>query len=141
MWNEADSTFGNPYNKPISLGQVRQWNDQSGLMFGVSRSSLDQEGSMIRHVDYFEKPGRGNTVRCQELVAGLVPERYAHVVVASASGENALVMARTLQGTGSNKSWQSICKSGTEGKGLSWSSGLSKTGTPSAATRPVLRTW
>jgi uncharacterized protein len=57
---------------------------------------------MIRQVEYFEKPGKGNTVRCLELVAGIVAEGYAHVVVASTSGETALLMARTLQGTGSN---------------------------------------
>jgi hypothetical protein len=56
---------------------------------------------MIRQVEYFEKPGSGNTARCLELVAELVAEGHTHVVVASTSGETALLAAQKLQGTGS----------------------------------------
>ena len=57
---------------------------------------------MIRQVEYFEKPGKGNTARCVELVAGLVAEGYGHVVVATTGGETALLTAQKLQGTGTN---------------------------------------
>lgn len=55
---------------------------------------------MIRQVEYFEKPGKGNTDRCLELVADLVAEGYQHVVVATTSGETAVLLAEKLQGTG-----------------------------------------
>jgi uncharacterized protein len=57
---------------------------------------------MIRKVEYFEKPGKGNTGRCLELVTELVAEGYAHVVVATTAGETALLVAHKLQGTGSH---------------------------------------
>ncbi len=57
---------------------------------------------MMRQVEYFEKTGKGNTERCLEMVAGLVAEGYAHVVVATTSGETALLTAKKLQGTDSS---------------------------------------
>jgi uncharacterized protein len=57
---------------------------------------------MIRQVEYFEKPGKGNTARCVDMVVGLVAEGYTHVVVATTAGETALLAARKLQGTGSH---------------------------------------
>lgn len=54
---------------------------------------------MIRQVEYFEKPGKENTHRCVEIVAGLVGEGFTNVVVASTSGRTALEFARRLQGT------------------------------------------
>lgn len=53
---------------------------------------------MIRPTEYFEKPGKGNTARCLEIVAGLVEEGYHHVVVATTGGDTALALARRLQG-------------------------------------------
>jgi uncharacterized protein len=57
---------------------------------------------MIRQVEYFDRPGKGNTAQCLELVKGLAAEGYAHVVVATTGGETALLAARKLQGTGLN---------------------------------------
>jgi uncharacterized protein len=57
---------------------------------------------MIRQVEYFEKPGKGNTARCVDMAAGLVAEGYTHVVIATTGGETALLTAKKLQGTGSN---------------------------------------
>ena len=53
--------------------------------------------NMIRQVEYFEKPGKGNTSRCLEIVAGLVNEGFSHVVVATTSGETALSCAEKLK--------------------------------------------
>jgi uncharacterized protein len=55
---------------------------------------------MIRQVEYFEKPGKGNTARCIDIVAGLAGEGYTHVVVATTGGETALAVARKLEGKG-----------------------------------------
>jgi uncharacterized protein len=53
---------------------------------------------MIGQVQYFEKPGKENTRRCVEIVAGLVDGGPSHVVVATTSGQTALAFARELQG-------------------------------------------
>lgn len=57
---------------------------------------------MIRQVEYFEKPGGVNTTRCLDLVAGLVADGFGHVVVATTTGDTALLAAQKLQGTGAN---------------------------------------
>jgi len=54
---------------------------------------------VIRQVEYFEKPGKHNSAACIEIVKGLVAEGFAHVVVATTSGETAIVVAQALQGT------------------------------------------
>lgn len=53
---------------------------------------------MIRHVDYFEKPGAENSRRCLEIVEGLVAEGYSHVVVATTHGDTGILFAKGLQG-------------------------------------------
>jgi len=53
---------------------------------------------MIRHVEYFEKPGKENTGRCVEIVSNLVEEGLSHVVVATTGGETAVLIARKLLG-------------------------------------------
>ncbi|MEW6533368.1 MAG: pyruvate kinase alpha/beta domain-containing protein [Thermodesulfobacteriota bacterium] len=53
---------------------------------------------MIRQVEYFEKPGKQNTIRCLEIVTELVKEGLSHVVVATTGGETGLIFARGLQG-------------------------------------------
>lgn len=57
---------------------------------------------MIREVEYFEKPGKGNTDRCLEIVTGLVAEGFSHVVIASTGGETALRLAKQLRGRSVN---------------------------------------
>jgi uncharacterized protein len=54
---------------------------------------------MIREVEYFEKPGKGNTNRCLDIVSRMVAEGCSHVVIATTSGETALQLAKKLQGT------------------------------------------
>lgn len=53
---------------------------------------------MIRQVEFFERPGAGNTSRCIEIVTGLVDEGFSQVVVATTKGETGLLFARALQG-------------------------------------------
>jgi hypothetical protein len=57
---------------------------------------------MIGEVEYFEKPGKGNTERCLEIVSRHVHQGCSHVVIATTSGETALRFARQLQGTSVN---------------------------------------
>jgi uncharacterized protein len=57
---------------------------------------------MIRQVEYFEKPGKGNTARCLEIVSDLVDEGLSQVVVATTGGETGLLLARKLQGKNVN---------------------------------------
>ena len=53
---------------------------------------------MIRNVHYFEKPGKGNTETCVEIVDGLVNEGFAHVVVATTGGDTGMLFGRKLHG-------------------------------------------
>ena len=57
---------------------------------------------MIREVEYFEEPGKGNTDRCLEIVSQLVAEGFSHVVIATTSGETALRLAKQLRGKSIN---------------------------------------
>ncbi len=57
---------------------------------------------MISEVEYFEKPGKGNTDRCLDIASGLVAKGYSHVVIATTSGDTALRLAKRLQGTSGN---------------------------------------
>ncbi len=57
---------------------------------------------MIRQVEYFEQPGKGNTARCLEIVQNLVAEGFTNVVVASTGGDTGLLFAKTLQSKGVN---------------------------------------
>ncbi len=53
---------------------------------------------MIWQVEYFEKPGKANTSRCLEIVQTLTDEGYSRVVIATTSGETALLFAHRLKG-------------------------------------------
>ncbi|MFC1835956.1 pyruvate kinase alpha/beta domain-containing protein [Thermodesulfobacteriota bacterium] len=53
---------------------------------------------MIRQVEYFEKPGKGNTGRCLAIVSELVDEGMRNVVVATTGGDTAIAFAKGLQG-------------------------------------------
>ncbi len=53
---------------------------------------------MIRQVEYFDKPGKANTSRCLEILQELINEGYSRVVIATTSGETALMFARGLKG-------------------------------------------
>lgn len=53
---------------------------------------------MIRQVHYFEKPGKGNTEQCLDVVDQLVKEGVCHIVVATTSGETGAAFGRRLQG-------------------------------------------
>ncbi len=57
---------------------------------------------MIRQVEYFEEPGKGNTPKCVEIVQNLVSEGYSNVVVATTGGDTALRFAEALKGHGIN---------------------------------------
>jgi hypothetical protein len=55
---------------------------------------------MIRQVEYFSKPGKGNTDACVSIVKKMVAEEgFAHVVVASTSGTVAAKFHDALKGT------------------------------------------
>ena len=57
---------------------------------------------MQKTVDYFEKAGPHNTIRCLEIVKQVVPEGIKHVVVATTGGETGAVLAEALSNTGAN---------------------------------------
>ncbi|MGO9569236.1 MAG: pyruvate kinase alpha/beta domain-containing protein [Desulfomonilaceae bacterium] len=57
---------------------------------------------MIRQVEFFEKPGRENTLRCLEIVSGLVDEGFSHLVVATTAGETGLLFANKFVGKALN---------------------------------------
>lgn len=57
---------------------------------------------MQRTVDYFEKPGPSNTVRCLEILKAAVAEGHRRVVVATTTGETAAAAAEALAGTGAD---------------------------------------
>ncbi len=51
-----------------------------------------------KRVIYFEKPGRGNTGACLDVVKRSLSEnRYRHVVIASTTGETGLLFVRALK--------------------------------------------
>lgn len=52
---------------------------------------------MIRQVEYFEKPGKENTLRCLEIVENLGKEGYKDLVIASTWGDTGLTFAKKLQ--------------------------------------------
>jgi len=53
---------------------------------------------MRRLVEYFDKPGKENSLKCLEIVESVIEEGYSHVVVATTTGETALQFARRLSG-------------------------------------------
>ena len=54
---------------------------------------------MIRHVQYFEKPGKDNTDACIALTREMVEkEDFEHVVLASTTGDSAQRMVHALEG-------------------------------------------
>ncbi|MEW6053611.1 MAG: pyruvate kinase alpha/beta domain-containing protein [Nitrospirota bacterium] len=56
---------------------------------------------MERKVTYFEKPGRENTAACLEISRRAVQEYgYAHIVVASTSGETGIMFAEAFREKG-----------------------------------------
>ena len=52
---------------------------------------------MKRQVDYFEKPGPGNTSRCIEIIAELAHEGVKDFVVASTTGATGVLAAQALK--------------------------------------------
>jgi hypothetical protein len=57
---------------------------------------------MQRLVDYFEKPGPGNTARCVEIVKQAALDGLRHVVVATTTGETGASVAEALAGAGAS---------------------------------------
>ncbi len=53
---------------------------------------------MRRLVEYFDKPGKENSLKCLEIVESVIQEGYSHVVVATTTGKTALQFARKLSG-------------------------------------------
>ena len=55
---------------------------------------------MIRQVEVFEKPGKGNTEACLRIVKEMVEkESFSFVVVASTNGDTALALHEALKGS------------------------------------------
>ena len=57
---------------------------------------------MIRQVEYFEQAGPANTVRCLEILSGLVGEGCSDFIVASTTGQTGVAAAEALQGRSVN---------------------------------------